>query len=105
MQLVELKSSRVNEKFAAVKRDNVDDDDDDDDYGKDDEEGGAFPLNGTKLSRGGYLHIIPRNSRMCLIRRYLSARPAATVAARFNSPFSFSTSFANVRNNSSVFLP
>lgn len=74
MQLVELKPPRVNERSAPGERDDAENGGSDD--GEDDEEGGAFPLNGSKLSRGGYLHIIPRNSRMCLIRRYLSVRPA-----------------------------
>jgi len=73
VQLVELKPPRVNER-SAEERDDAENGGGDD--GEDDEEGGAFPLNGSKLSRGGYLHIIPRNSRMCLIRRYLSVRPA-----------------------------
>jgi len=70
LQLVELKPLRVNERLAPGERDDAEND------GEDDEEDGAFPLNGSKLSRGGYLHIIPRNSRMCLIRRYLSVHPA-----------------------------
>lgn len=78
MQLVELKPPRVNERSAPGERDDAENGGGDD--GEDDEEGGAFPLNGSKLSRGGYLHIIPRNSRMCLIRRYLSVRPADATA-------------------------
>lgn len=73
VQLVELKPPRVNERSAPGERDDAENGGSGDD-GEDDEEGGAFPLNGSKLSRGGYLHIIPRNSRMCLIRRYLSVR-------------------------------
>lgn len=85
MQLVELKPLRVNESLAPGERDDAENGGSDDD--EDDEEDGAFPLNGSKLSRGGYLHIIPRNSPMCLIRRYLSVRLAdATTSTTYRSP-------------------
>lgn len=74
MQLVEPEPPRVNERSTVVVRDNVENDDDDDDGGgEDEEEGGACFLSmGRNFLVAGYLHIIPWNSRMCLIRRYLS---------------------------------
>lgn len=49
VQLVELKPPHVNERSAPGERDDAENDGGDD--GEDDEEGGAFPLNGSKLSR------------------------------------------------------
>lgn len=51
VQLVEPEPPRVNERSTVVVRDDVEYDDDG--GGVDEEEGGAFPLNGSKLSRDG----------------------------------------------------
>lgn len=83
VQLVELEPPRVNERSTVVVCDDANDNDDDDDDGgdEDDEEGGAFLSMGRNFLVASYLHIISRNSRMCLIRRYLSSCLAVAINA------------------------